>query len=323
MTKRRAFLAAIPGLMLAQQVSAQTWPSRSVQIVVPWPAGGNADALGRFLQQPLGAALGQPVLVNNQPGVGSSLALARVARAEESDGHTLAMVTAAATINMTLQKARGYDLVKDYTPVNVAGSLPLILVINPSLPVKNLQELIAYAKANPGKLNYASSGVGTGGHLAAEAFKQLAGLDIVPIHYKGAAPAKTDVVAGAAHLFFDGIPSSIPLVQAGRLRLLGVATKSRFEGMPDLPTLAEGGLPGMDAAVWFGFSVPRRTSADVANRYNKELNAILATEQSKATLIKLGFQPMPQLSIAQLEAFTREDIARWAKVIKDGNIPIE
>jgi len=325
MSTRRDFIASASAALLAQQswAQAQAWPSKPIQMIIPWPAGGNGDALGRALQSQLSAVLKQPVIVQNQPGVGSSLALSKLARQEESDGHSLAQVTAAATINMTLQKNPGYDLVKEYTPVAVAGSLPLILVVSPSLPVKNVQELIAYAKANPGKLNYATAGVGTGGHLAAEAFKLLAGLDIMPIHYKGAAPAKVDVVSGDAHMFFDGIPSAMPLVQGNRLRLLGVATKTRFEGIPDVPTIAEAGLPGMDAAVWFGFSVPRRTSSEVANRYNKELNAILGTKESKEMLVKIGFQPMQQLTIPQLEAFTREDIDRWAKVIKAGNIPTE
>lgn len=323
MPSRRTFLAALSATLLGDHALAQSWPSKPIQMVVPWPAGGNGDALGRALQSPLSSVLRQPVVVQNVPGVGSSLALARLARADETDGHSLAMVTAAATINMTLQKSPGYDLVKDYIPVAVAGSLPLILVVNPSLPVKSVKELIAYAKANPGKLNYATAGVGTGGHLAAEAFKQLAGLDIVPIHYKGAAPAKLDLVSGATHLFFDGIPSAMPLVQANKLRLLGVATKTRFEGLPDAPTISEEGLAGMDAAVWFGFSVPRRTSAEAAARYNRELNAILATRESKGMLLKLGFQPMAQLGVAQLEEFTRQDIQRWAKVIKDSNIPLE
>jgi tripartite-type tricarboxylate transporter receptor subunit TctC len=322
MTTRRTILAAIPAAMLATRAYSQAWPSQPIEMIVPWPAGGNGDALGRALQPRLSAVLGQPVLVQNQPGVGSSLALAKAARAG-TNGYTLAMVTAAATINMTLQKSPGYDLVKDFVPVAMAGTLPLILVVNAGLPVSNVKELIAYAKANPGKLNYATAGIGTGGHLAAEAFKQLAGVDLVAVHYKGAAPAKVDVASGNVHVFFDGIPSSLPLIQAGKLKLLGVTTDVRFIGMPEVPTVAEAGLPGMDVSVWFGFSVPRGTSPEIVNRYNRELNAILATAEVKEMLLKVGFQPLPQMSVADLEAYTSRDITKWAKVIKDGKITAE
>ncbi len=301
---------------------AQAYPVRPIRIVVPFPAGGTTDVLARAVAQKLTEALGQPTVVDNRPGAGGNIGAELVAKSPP-DGYTLLMGTVGThAINPSLYPKMPYDHVRDFAPVILVAGVPNVLVINPALPINSVQELIAYGKANPGKLNFASSGNGTSIHLSGELFKTMAGVQMAHIPYKGSAPALQDLVGGQVQLMFDNLPSSLALIKAGKLKALAVTSKERAAALPDVPTLAESGLPGFEASSWFGLLAPAGTPQPVIAKLNAEVAKWLASPEAKEKLLAQG---------AIAAGGTPEDFARhiaaetakWQKVVKDSGAKID
>lgn len=307
-----AALTLAPGSVLAQAA----FPSKTVTIVVPFSAGGTTDLLARVVAQQLGVELGQSVVVDNKPGAGGNIGGAFVAKATP-DGHTLLMgAVGTHAINASLYKKMPYDNIKDFAPLTRVAMVPNLLVANPAQPFKTVQELIAYAKANPGKVNFASSGSGTSVHLSGELFKSLAKVDIQHIPYKGSAPAMNDLLGNQVNIMFDNLPSAIPHVRAGKLRALAVTTAKRSPDLPDVPTIAEAGVPGYEATSWFGLFAPAATPAPVKAELHAALVKVLAHPDVKKKIDEQGGEPMSE-SPEQFAAFILKETQKWAKVVKD------
>jgi tripartite-type tricarboxylate transporter receptor subunit TctC len=311
-----ALLAAI-ALVATTPAAAQgaSYPTKPVRLVVPFPAGGTTDILARAVAQKLSETWGQQVIVDNRPGAGGNIGSELVAKAPP-DGYTLLMGTVGThAINPSLYAKMPYNHVKDFTPVILVAGVPNVLVVNPSLPVNSVQELIAYGKANPNKLNFASSGNGTSIHLSGELFKTMTGVQMTHVPYKGSAPALTDLIGGQVQLMFDNPPSSLQFIKAGKLRALAVTSLARSQALPDVPTLAESGLPGFEASSWFGVLAPAGTPADIVAKLNGAVAAWLASPAAKEHLaaqgaIAAGGSP---------DAFVKhiaDESAKWAKVVK-------
>jgi tripartite-type tricarboxylate transporter receptor subunit TctC len=302
--------------------SAANYPAKPVRLVVPFPAGGTTDILARAVAQKLSEAWGRQMIVDNRPGAGGNIGSDLVAKSAP-DGYTLLMGTVGThAINPSLYKNMPYDHVKDFAPVILVAGVPNVLVVNPSLPVHSVPELIAYAKANPGKLNFASSGNGTSIHLSGELFKAMTGVEMTHVPYKGSAPALTDLIGGQVQLMFDNLPSSLPFIKAGKLRALAVTSGARAAALPDLPTLAESGLPGFEASSWFGVLAPAGTPRDIVAKLNGAIAGWLASPEAKEKLLAQG---------AIAAGGTPEDFARhigaetskWAKVVKASGAHID
>jgi tripartite-type tricarboxylate transporter receptor subunit TctC len=301
---------------------AANYPTKPVRLVVPFPAGGTTDILARAVAQKLSEAWGQQVIVDNRPGAGGNIGSDLVAKSKP-DGYTLLMGTVGThAINPSLYKNMPYDHVKDFVPVILVAGVPNVLVVNPSLPVHSVPELIAYAKANPGKLNFASSGNGTSIHLSGELFKAMTGVEMTHVPYKGSAPALTDLIGGQVQLMFDNLPSSLPFIKAGKLRALAVTSGARAAALPDLPTLAESGLPGFEASSWFGVLAPAGTPRDIVAKLNGAIAGWLASPEAKEKLLAQG-------AIAAggaPEDFARHigaETSKWAKVVKASGAHID
>jgi tripartite-type tricarboxylate transporter receptor subunit TctC len=319
--RRLLHFTALAVCALALDAHAQPYPNKPVRIIAPAPAGGNADAVARTIAERLSTAMGQPFVVDNKPGAAGNIG-AEMAVSAPADGYTLVEIITANTINATLYPNLTFDLSRDFVPVGLAATLPLILVVHPSVPVNSVQELIAYAKKNPGKLNYASAGSGTGGHVAGELFKTMAGLDVQHVPYKGATPAVTDLIGGRVDFFFDGMPSALPHVQSGRLRVLAITTKTRSATIPNVPTVAEAGLPGFEVSLWLGFMAPAGTPADIVNRLKREINDAVASPAVRERFSKLGLEPLtatPQ----EFGALIRSETAKWAELIKKSGARVD
>ena len=306
----------------AAGVSAQAYPTKPIRIVVPFPAGGTTDVLARAAAQKLAETLGQPAVVDNRPGAGGNIGAELVAKSAP-DGYTLLMGTVGThAINPGLYPKLPYDHVKDFAPVILVAGVPNVLVINPALPVNSVPELIAYAKANPGKLNFASSGNGTSIHLSAELFKTMAGVQMTHVPYKGSAPALQDLVGGQVQLMFDNLPSSLALIKGGKLKALAVTSATRAAALPDVPTLAESGLPGFEASSWFGLLAPAGTPPLVIGKLNGEIAKWLATPEAKERLLTQG-------AIAaggtpeDFARFIAAETAKWQKVVKDSGAKVD
>jgi tripartite-type tricarboxylate transporter receptor subunit TctC len=301
---------------------AQTYPTKPIRLVVPFPPGGATDILARDVAQKLTEAWGQSVIVDNRPGAGGNIGSELVAKSAP-DGYTLEMGTVGThAINASLYAKMPYDHVKDFVPVILVAGVPNVLVVTPSLPANSVAELIAYAKANPGKLNFASSGNGTSIHLSGELFKVMAGVQITHIPYKGSAPALQDLLAGQVQLMFDNLPPSLPQIKAGKLRALAVTSLARAPALPDVPTLAESGLPGFEASSWFGILAPAGTPAPIVAKINAEVAKWLSTPEAKEKLLKQGANPAggtPEDFAKHIAAET----AKWAKVVKDSGAKID
>jgi tripartite-type tricarboxylate transporter receptor subunit TctC len=321
---RRRFLHLASGAIALPAVSriarAQTYPSRPVRIIVGYPPGGATDILARLIGQWLSERLGHQFIVDNRPGANSNIATEAVVRAP-ADGHTLLMVSAAVAINATLYDRLNFNFIRDIAPVAGVIGLPNVMEVNPSLPLKSVPEFIAYAKANPGKLNMASGGSGTGQHLAGELFKMMAGVNMVHVPYRGGAPALTDLIGGQVQVYFGAMASSIEYIRTGKLRALAVTTTTRWGGLADIPTVGDF-VPGYDASEWLGLCAPKNTPANIIDKLNREINAALADPEMKARLAELGGTALPG-SPADFGKLIADETEKWGKVIRAANIKPE
>ena len=318
---RRALFALLILCAAAAPAAAQDYPNRPIRIIVPTPAGGPVDVMARLLAAALPATLHQNVFIENKPGAGNTLG-SRLAAAADPDGYTL-MVSAASglVISPIIYKAAGYSA-DSFAPVVLVAEAPQVLVVNPNVPAKTLAELIALAKANPGKLNYSTGGAGTLPHLAAELFKKLAGVNIVHVTYKGGGPALTAVMAGETQMTFDTLGTSLQLIRDGKLRALAVGAATRVPELPDVPTMAELGMPELTAGAWTALLAPKGTPPEILAKLNAAANAALKSEQLRSTLGKIGAQPRggsPSELAAQIERETK----KWTPIVAALNLKVE
>ena len=302
---------------------AADYPTRPIKLVVPYAAGGPTDVLGRLIADHLGRDLKQTVIVENKPGAQGAIAAEMVSRAEP-DGFTL-FVTAASIIvlNPLLYKKLSYDPVRDLRVLTVVTDLPVVMEVHPSVPAKTVAEFVAYAKANPGKLNFGSAGTGGTVHLAGEMFKQIAGVDMVHVPYKGAGPALQDLLSGNIQVMFDTLSTALPPVRAGMLRPLGVSSAERSRDLPDVPTVAESGYPDYRVGVWFGLASSAKLPNDIAQTIRASMDRALNDDAFRASLEKIGFPVLRPKSEAEIKQFVDDDRARWTAVIKAQNISLD
>ena len=300
---------------------AQTYPNKPIRLIVGFPPGGAVDIMARTISDPLSARLGQTVIVENRSGAGGNIAAADVARSAP-DGYTL-LISAASSlaISANLYSNLNYDLLKDLAPVAVVASVPNVLVVHPSVPAKSVKELIALAKSQPGKLNFGSAGTGTTVHFAGELFKSMAEVDMVHVPYKGAAPAMTDLLGNHVNMMFDFLSAASPQIKSGKLRALGVTSNTRSDIFPDIPTIAEAGLPGYEMLGYFGVFARAGTAPEVVERLNREIAAVVSTPEVKKRLAELSATPM-NLSPAEFTRDMKSDVEKWAKVVKTAGIRV-
>ena len=298
----------------ATPLAAQDWPTRPVKIVVPFAAGGPADIYARAVAEKLQGALGQPFVVENRPGGGSIVGTEVVAKSAP-DGYTLLMMSNTHTVNESLVPNRPFDLMRDFVPVAPVNYSDLVLVIHPSVPANNLSDFLALARSKPGGLNYASSGNGTPYHMAGELFKAMAGVDVVHVPYKGSSGARTDILGGQVQMMFDAITTMAPNVSAGRLKALGTSGKARSSVLPDVPTVAEAGVPGYEAVIWLGVMAPAGTPRAVVERLNAEITRAANAPEMRQAWAKQGAVAM-SMSPDEFARFMREDIEKWARIVK-------
>jgi len=318
---RRTFLQLAAGAAALPAVSriaaAQTYPSRPVRWINGTAAGSAPDIVARLIGQWLSQRLGQPIVIENRPGAGTNIGTEAVVRALP-DGYSLLLVTQSNAINATLYENLNFNFIHDIAPVASISRGPLVMEVNPSVPVKTVPEFIAYAKANPGKLNMASAGSGTPQHVAGELFKMMAGVNMLHVPYRGSPFALTALIAGEVQVMFDTLPASIEHIKAGQIRPLAVTTTSRSEALPDLPTVSEF-VPGYEASSWYGVGAPANTPAEIIDKLNKEINAGIADSKIKARLADLGVAVV-QTSPAEFGKFIVEETEKWGKVIRAANI---
>ncbi|WP_300300974.1 tripartite tricarboxylate transporter substrate binding protein [Ferrovibrio sp.] len=318
----RFFAAAVAAITLSgilpatlTNARAQAWPSKPVTMVVPFPAGGTTDIVARLVAAKLSEVWGQPVIIDNRAGAGGNIGSAMVAKAAP-DGYTLLMGTVGThAINASLYAKMPYDVVKDFQPITNVAAVPNMLVVHPELPVKTVKDLIDYGKKNPGKLNMASSGNGTSIHLAGELFKVMTGVQMEHIPYKGSAPAITDLIGGQVQVMFDNMPSALPHVKAGKLRAIAVTTATRSAAMPDLPTIAEAGLPGFEAASWFGMLAPAGTPKEIVAKIHGDVVKLAKSTDLSAKLAQQGAVPVLNTP-DEFTAYIKAELAKWEKVVK-------
>jgi tripartite-type tricarboxylate transporter receptor subunit TctC len=314
---RREFLHLAAGAVALPAVSrmawAQTYPTRAVRLIIGYPPGGSADITGRLVTQWLSERLGQPFVIENRPGAGTNIATEAAVRAAP-DGYTLFLVAPANAINATLYDKLNYNFLRDIVPVAGIIRFPNVIVVNPSLPVKTVPELIAYAKANPGKLNMASAGNGSTIHMSGELFKMMTGINMVHVPYRGGAPAMTDLIGGQVQVMFDNLPTSAEYVKTGKLRGLAVTSATRSDVLPELPTVSEF-VPGYEASAWYGIGAPKDTAPEIIVTLNKAGNAILAEPKAKARFAELGASLLPG-SPADFGKLVADETAKWGEVVK-------
>ena len=324
--RRREFLRlslAIPtftvGLVAAR---AQTWPSQTITLVVPFTPGGSTDILARLLGQKLTNALGQTVIIDSRPGAGGSIASAQVARAQP-DGNTIIMGhIGTLSVNPSLYKNLPYDPINSFAQISLIAKVHNVLVVNPAVPAHNVLELVAYAKQNPGKLNYASGGNGSAAHIATAAFMVATGTDLVHVPYRGTAPAVTDLLGGQIQLMMTGAPAVLPHVAAGTLRPLGVSSLTRLPAAPDIPPIAEAGVPGFEASQWYGILAPAGTPRPIVDRFNHEIRVALASPEITEALLRDGAEPWAS-SPEEFRDHIAREIPRWAAIIEKAGIKPE
>ena len=292
---------------------AQTYPTRPVRIIVGFPAGGPSDITARLIAQWLSEHLGQEFVVENRPGAASNIATEAALRAPP-DGYTLLLVTSTNAVNATFYENLNFNFMSDIAPVAGIIRVPFVMEINPSIPAKTVPEFIAYAKANPGKINMASGGIGTSVHIAGELFKMMAGVNLVHVPYRGSAPALTDMISGQVHDMFDILTSSIQHIRSNALRALAVTSERRSEALPDLPTVGDF-LPGYEATAWYGIAAPKKTPSEIVDKLNNEVNTGLADPKIKARFAELASAVIPG-SPADFGRLVGDEIQKWAKVVK-------
>ena len=298
------------------------WPSRPIKFIVPWPPGGAADLIGRLIAERLSPALGQPVVVDNRAGAGGIVGTEAAARSAP-DGYTMLFgSTGPNAINVSLYSKLPYDPVRDFTPVTQLTALPLVLIVSPSLPVNSVAELIALGKAKPGSLTVASVGAGTAQHLAGEIFRAQAGLEWVHVPYKGSAPAFTDLLGGQVNLLFDNIPASQPHIKAGKVKALAVTSATRSSALPDVPTVAEAGLPGYEAVAWQNVLVPAGTPRPIVDRLNAEIVKILRTPEMTERLVGLGAIVVGS-AVDQAGAHVKSEVDKWGRAVKAAGVKLD
>ncbi|MGO4392066.1 Bug family tripartite tricarboxylate transporter substrate binding protein [Variovorax sp. M-6] len=326
--KRRTFVlataaatAAVSLAPFAALAQAQ-FPAKPITIIVPFSAGGTTDILARVIGQYMGRDLGQTVVVDNRAGAGGNIGGQAAARAP-ADGYTLFMGTVGThAINQSLYRKMPFDPIKDFAPLSRVAMVPNLLVANPSQPFKNVKEMIAFAKANPGKINFGSSGNGSSIHLSGELFKQMAGVDMQHVPYRGSAPAVSDLLGGQISVMFDNMPSAIPHVKGGKLRALAVTTAKRSPALPDVPTIAEAGVPGYEATSWFGLLAPAGTPAPVVAKLNASILKALADPEVKKKLAEQGAEPHGEKP-EQFAAFIESETVKWGKVVKESGASLD
>jgi tripartite-type tricarboxylate transporter receptor subunit TctC len=326
---RRAVLLTLASTPLASALAAAAavsiaraddYPSRPVKVIVPFGAGGPTDVYTRDLAAELQQLLHQAFVMENRPGAGTTIGTEFVANATP-DGYTLLMVSGTQTVNETLYQKKSYQLMRDLVPIAPLMDSDLVLVVHPSVPAKNLAELIALAKAKPGMLNYGSSGPGSNYHMAAELLKNITGIDIVHVPYKGSSGMRTDILSGQIQLLFDSVPTMSPLIQSGMVRPIGTSGKTRSPILPDVPTLDEAGAPGFQATLWVGFMAPKDTPQPIVDLLNRNITSILQRPDIKKAWKEQGATALV-MTQAQYAAFMQAEIVKWAKVIKDNHITL-
>ncbi|ALM86568.1 tripartite tricarboxylate transporter substrate binding protein [Bordetella sp. N] len=300
---------------------AQKYPSHPVTIIVPFGAGGSADVYARVLAQRLGQETGQSFVVENRPGAGAVIGTQYVAKAAP-DGYTLLMMSNTQTVNETLLKKRPYDLMQDFTAVAPVNEAPLVLVVRAGLPIKSVRELVAQARQAPGKLNYASSGTGTPYHMAGELFKSMAGVNIAHIPYKSSGGARTDVLGGQVDMMFDAVSTMTELIQTKKVLAVATTGTQRSNVLPDIPTMAEAGVPGYTATIWLGLLAPKGTPPDVVNYLNERISRIVEQPDIRSVWAQSGVTPM-KMTPAQFTDFLKQDIEKWGAIVKSANITVD
>jgi tripartite-type tricarboxylate transporter receptor subunit TctC len=321
---RRQFLhlaagaAAVPAL--PRIARSQAYPTRPVRVIVPFPPGGAADTLGRLLSQWISERLGQQFIVENRPGAGTNIGTELVVRAAP-DGYTLLVVDGSPAVNATLYQKLNFNFIRDVEPIASIARQPMVIVVNPSFPAKTLPELLAYARANPGKINMASAGVGSPTHISGELFQSMTGVTMAHVPYRGAAPALTDLLGGQVQLMFSGMIISVEHIKAGRLRALAVTTAARAEVLPDIPVVSDF-IPGYEASIWYGVGAPKKTPLHVIDRLNKAINGALGNSTIKARIGDLGGAVLPGTP-AEFSTLIADETEKWGKVIRAANVKPE
>ncbi len=305
----------------ALPAAGQTYPSKAIRYIVPFPPAGATDILARWVAEKITPALGHPVVVENRPGAAGGVGTDLVAKSPP-DGYTILMATAAQAISETLYVRQPFSFARDLTAVALIARVPNVMEVHPSVPVKTVKEFIALAKAQPGQINFASSGAGTTIHMSGELFKLLAGVDIVHIPYKGSAPALTDLMAGQVSVMWDNLPASMPYIKAGRLRAIAITSAARYPGLPELPTIAESGVPGYEASAWFGVVAPAAMPREAITRLNTEINRAVNLPDMKERFAQQGAIPAPGTP-EDFASWIRAEIAKWGKVVKASGAKVE
>ena len=301
---------------------AQPYPSKPTRMIVPYPPGGSADILARAIGAKVGEGLGQPVVIDNRPGAGTIIGTEATAKSAP-DGYTFMLGTVSShAINPALNPKLPFDPVKDFTPLALVASIPFAMIVHPSVPAKSVQEFVALAKARPGQINYSSAGNGTSNHLAGELLKSMAGIDLVHVPYKGSAPALNDLIAGQVSLMFDLVLTAAPHIKSGAARGLAVTGAKRSAVLPELPTVAETGLPGYEVSAWFGIFAPAGLPQPVARRLNAELVKVMREPDLKQRLASLGADPLTSTP-EEFSAYLRSEIEKWAKVVKASGMKVD
>lgn len=312
--ERAVALVALALSLFAAGVAAQSYPSKPVRIIVPFAAGGPADNYARYMAQQLQGVLGQPFVVEDKPGAGSIIGTDYVAKAAP-DGYTLLMMSNTQTVNESLVPTKPYVLLRDFVGVAPVNFSDLVLVVHPRIPATNVNELIALAKARPGRLNYASSGTGTPYHMAGELFKYMAGVDIAHIPYKGSSGARTDVLGGQVDMMFDAVTTMADQVRAGKVRGIGTTGQARSEILPDLPTIAESGVAGFEATIWLGLMAPVGTPQEIVDKLNAAVREIVARPAVRKEWAEKGAVPL-SMTAPQFKDYLAQDIAKWARIVQ-------
>jgi tripartite-type tricarboxylate transporter receptor subunit TctC len=316
----RALLTAV-AVLASTACPAQKYPDRPVRVLVPFPAAGGTDILARLFLQKVSERLGANFVIDNRAGAGGTIGTEIVAKAPP-DGYTILVCSSSHTINPSVYRKLGYDPLRDFAPVTMLASGPGLLVVHPSVPARNVKELIAFAKSKPGQLIYASAGNGTPPHLAAELFKSMAGIDMVHIPYKGNVPAFVDLISGAVQVSFPTITSGLPQVRAGKLRGLGVTSKERSSVMPEVPTIAESGLPGYESTTWYGMLAPAGTPATIVRTLHDQMVAVLKLEDIREKLLVQGLEPVGN-SPAEFSSIIASELTKWRKVVAAAGMKAE